>query len=128
DGAGTLTDTGEVMSAGGPPNNVLAAPGGATGVVITRPCQPATGCLTPGTVTSFTIPGLTPVNTRTLSGFGISGVISPAGDRLFVRTDLEPFTSPVPFPLPLVCPSGATVDVFTYNAATGAIGASVLFS
>src|SRR5262249_22246875 len=70
-GAGTLTNTGEVMSAGGEPNNVVAAPGGASGVVITREAA---------TVTSFTIPGLTPVNTRALSGFGISGVISAAGD------------------------------------------------
>jgi hypothetical protein len=101
DSSGTLTNTGEVMSAGGKPNNVVAAPGGASGVVINRDAA---------TVKSFTIPGLTPVDTRALSGFGISGVINPAEDRLFVRNN------------------GASVNVFTYSSATGEIGADPLFS
>jgi hypothetical protein len=101
DSLGTLTSTGEVMSAGGEPNNVIAAPGGASGVVITRQ---------ESTVKSFTVPGLTPVDTRALSGFGISGVINPPGDRLFVRDN------------------GGSVNVFKYDSFTGAIGATPMFS
>jgi len=91
--SGTLSDTGEAMSVADP-NNTVAAPGGASGVVLTRS----------GEVRSFTIPGLIPVDTRFLSPFGItSGVISPAGDRLFVRDN------------------GGAVSAFEYNSATGAI-------
>ena len=53
---------------------------------------------------SFTIPGLGPVDTRGLSGTGLSGVINQAGDLVEV-------------------PGGA-VDVFAHNSATGALGAT----
>ena len=101
DSSGTLTNTGEVMSAGGQPNNVVVAPDGASGIVITRE---------QATIKSFTIPGLTPVDTRALSGFGISGAINPAADRLFVRDN------------------GGSINVFTYDSSTGAIGAVPTFS
>jgi hypothetical protein len=55
-------------------------------------------------ITSFTIPGLSGVDTRFSSG-GSSGTFNPTGDRMFVR-------------------SGS--DVFDFNPATGALGASPL--
>ena len=100
---GTLTDTLEVMNLVDQPSNTVAAPGGASGVVITRT---STGS---GNVTSFLINGLTPVHSRQLLGLGVSGVISPAGNRLFVRD-----------------PGG--VSAFDYNSATGEIGVTPLFT
>lgn len=103
---GALTDTGEVLSSGGSPNNVLCAPGGHSGVVITRELPH---------VRSFAIPGLTLVNDRPLSGdFGISGQINPAGNRIFARSN---------FGL-----ADGFVDVFDYNSVTGVFGATPLFS
>jgi hypothetical protein len=101
DATGKLTNTGEVMSAGGDPNNVVAAPNSASGVVINR---------TAANIRSFKVPGLTPVDTRSISGFGISGVFNPTGDRFYVRNN------------------GGTVNVFTYNSATGGLSATPLFS
>ena len=106
---GTLSDTFEVMSPvdllGLPelPANTVAAPGGASGVVITRTASGS------GEVMSFAMPGLTPVHSRQLPGPGVSGVISPAGNRLFVRD-----------------PGG--VSAFDYNSATGEIGVTPLFT
>ncbi|MCH7698848.1 MAG: hypothetical protein IH865_07920 [Chloroflexi bacterium] len=100
DGAGNLTDTGEVLSVGGP-NNVFGAPSATSGIVITR---------FPDQIRSFTIPGLALVDTRNLSGsFGISGLVNPAGDRVYARVN-------------------SVIDVFSYNSATGALGAAPLFS
>jgi hypothetical protein len=97
DGAGNLTDTGEILSTS-EPNNVFCAPGGQSGLVIKRSADQ---------VQSFTIPGLGLRDTRSLSGFfGISGTVHPAGDRVFTRDN-----------------SGA-VDVFDYTPSTGALGAS----
>lgn len=109
DGAGNLTDTGDVLFSGGSdvtefpggPNNVFCAPDGNSGIVIRRAA---------GEILSFTIPGLTLVNIRSLSGnFGISGFVNRAGDRLYAR-------------------SNGAVDVFDYNSATAAIGLVPLFS
>ncbi|MCH8807313.1 MAG: thrombospondin type 3 repeat-containing protein [Planctomycetes bacterium] len=61
---------------------------------------------------SFAIPGLTLVDTRNLSGRGVSGVVNPAGDRFYAKSG-----SLVP-----------AVDVFSYNSATGALGAAPLFT
>src|SRR5262249_15686723 len=55
DGSGNLTNTGEVLVAGGEPNNVVAAPNSASGVVINRAAS---------NIRSFTVPGLVPVDTR----------------------------------------------------------------
>ena len=97
DGTGTLMDTGEALFSGGRPNNVFCAPGGMSGIVITRDANQ---------IRSFTILGLEAVNTRTLSGvFGISGLINPVGDRVFTR-------------------SNSKVDIFGYHSTTGVLGAA----
>lgn len=100
DGAGRLTDTGDVLSVSGP-NNVICAPGGASGVAITgRGDQ----------IHSFTIPGLVPKDVSSLSGhFGISGVFHPAGNRFFTRDN------------------GGYVEAFDYDLLTGGLGAVPLF-
>ena len=105
--ASTLTDTGESLALTDEPNNVItqATPtkppsANTTALVITRNNH---------LLTSFTVPGLTPVSTVTIpgTGRGSSGVISPDGTKVFVRT---------------------TTDVvgYNYNLSTGAIG-SMLF-
>ena len=99
DGAGSLTNTGEVLAVGGQPNNVVAAPDGGSGVVID---------FSPATIKSFKVPGLTPVSTVSISSNGISGAFNNAGTVLYVR-DL------------------AHVTAFSYAPGTGAIGGS-LFS
>jgi DNA-binding beta-propeller fold protein YncE len=100
---GTLTDTGEVLSVGGDPRNVYCAPGAQSGVVIRGS----------GGVTSFTIPGLAEVDTRLLNDNedSMCGAINPAGHRVFVRST---------FP--------GSIDVFDFNPATGALGASPLLT
>jgi hypothetical protein len=104
--AGTLTDTGEALSVT-EPWNVYCAPGGQSGVVIHRSSSSG------WEVTSFTIPGLSAVNTRPLSGLtsGLSGAISPSGNRVFVRSN-----------------GPGSVDVFDFNSATGALGADPLLT
>lgn len=103
DGAGVLTDTGEVLAVDSP-MNVYCAPGAKSGVVVN---------FSNNTVQSFAIPGLTPVDTRTLSGGnGISGVVDPAGDRVCVRSNGE----------------GGVVDAFSFNKDTATLGATPLFS
>jgi DNA-binding beta-propeller fold protein YncE len=98
--AGTLTDTGEVLSVS-EPANVYCAPGALSGVVIPY---------FPEEITSFTIPGLTLVHTRSLSTDNmLTGAISRAGDRVFVR-------------------GFGLVDVFDFTQATGALGASPLLT
>lgn len=97
DGAGNLTDTGEVLSVSGP-NNVFCSPGAQSGIVITRSADQ---------IRSFTIPGLAAKDVRSLSGnFGISGMVHPAGNRVFTRDN------------------GGAVDVFDFDPSTGALGAA----
>ena len=104
DGAGALTDTGEALTVGDAPYNVYCAPGDASGVVV----------FFNGSIQSFSVPGLSPVDTRTLSGaISGAGAMHPAGDRFFVRSALGPT---------------AFVDAFSYDSATGALGASPLFT
>jgi hypothetical protein len=101
DGAGNLSDTGEAFFAGDP-MNVYCAPGSRSGVVVTAFTDQ---------VRSFTIPGLVPVDTRSLAGFhGISAVFSPSGDRLFTRDN------------------GSFVEAFNFDPTSGAIGASSIFA
>jgi len=101
---GTLTDTGEVLSIGSEPNNVVCAPGGRSGLVITT--------FASDEMTSFTIPGLKRIDTRGLSGgFGISVLVNSTGNRTFARSSYDGF-----------------VDVFDYNAETAELGAEPLFS
>jgi hypothetical protein len=100
-GTGTLTDTGEVL----PMSNsfdVYCAPGAQSGVVIT---------FFEG-ISSFSIPGLAQVDSRSLSGNdGISGAINPKGNRVFMRSN-----------------NPGSIDVFDFNSATGALGASPLLT
>jgi hypothetical protein len=64
-----------------------------------------------GIVTSFTVPTLTAVDTRTLSAAtGQTPVFSPTGDRVFVRS------------------AGGTIDVFAFNPATGSLGSAPLLT
>ncbi len=107
---GVLADTGEVMPSGGEPNNAYCAPGSASGVVLTRSAHQ---------IRSFTIPGLVPVDTRPLAGAfsGISGLFNAAGDRVYARSN----TGSSSF-------SPGFVEVFDYNAATGALGAAPILT
>ena len=100
DGEGTITNTGEVMAAGGDPNNVYSSPNGLFGVVVNRDAH---------TMRSFTVAGMTSVNTRSDGILGIAGVFSPAGDRFYVRTQ-------------------SAVQAYAFDSATGALGAVPIFS
>jgi len=83
------------------PNNVVSAPGGRAGVVVGRETRE---------IRSFTIPGLDLVNVRYASGdFGISAVVHPAGDRVYVRSGRR---------------STGYVDVFGFDAETGRMSAT----
>jgi Ca2+-binding RTX toxin-like protein len=96
-GTGTLTHTGEVLSVSGGADNVYCAPGARSGVAMYS------------AVTSFTIPGLSEVDTRSSSeGNAISGTFNPTGNRVFVR--------------------GGSIDVFDFNPTTGELGASPLLT
>lgn len=96
DSRGALEDTGDVLSLDDEPNNVFCAPDAKSGLVVTT---------LSGSMTSFTVPGLERVDTRTLSGnFGISGLVDSAGDRVYVRSSYEGF-----------------VDVFSYDGSTAAL-------
>jgi len=104
DHAGTLTDTGEVLFGDWTPNNVVCAPGGTSGyVVLGFQAQ----------IRSFTIP-ISPTDFSVLSGFGISGLVNPRGDRAYVRT-VGNLTDKY-------------VDVFGYDSTTGALDAIPLFT
>src|SRR5207302_2029381 len=59
----------------------------------------------------FTLPGLSSVDSRNLSGgSAINAVFSPIGDRIYVREDR------------------GRVDSFSFNPSTGALGAAPQFS
>jgi DNA-binding beta-propeller fold protein YncE len=75
-GTGVLTDTGEMFSVDADPVSVYCTPSATSGIVLFR------GNLSfLGGVTSFTIPGLSVVDSRSLSGSdgGISGAINAFG-------------------------------------------------
>lgn len=100
--AGGLTDTGEVLAVNDP-NNVFCAPGAETGLVIGRQLRQ---------IRSFSVPGLHPADSRTLSGgdTGIAGALSPSGDAVYARSN------------------GGAVDAFDYDPATGDFGAPPFFT
>ncbi len=103
DDAGTLTNTGEVLLSGGTPVNVVCAPGGSSAyVVLGFQAQ----------IRSFTIP-ISPADVRVLSGFGISGLVNPRGDRAYVRT-VGNLTDKY-------------IDVFGFDSTTGALDAIPVF-
>jgi hypothetical protein len=97
-GAGTLTDTGEILYVPDPVN-VYCAPGAKSGVVITSELE--------GGVSSFTIP-LSWVDYRELveSESAMTGAINRAGKRVFARSN------------------PGSIDVFSFDQTTGALGAS----
>lgn len=97
DGVGTLTSTGEELFSGGTPNNVVCAPSGTSGYVVFG---------SQAQIQSFTIP-LDPVDFRALSGFGISGLVNPRGDRAYVRT--------------VGNSTDKFIDVFGYDPTTGVL-------
>ena len=107
DNAGQLTDTGEELFSGGTgargPMNIYCAPGGTSGFLIR---------FLPAQIQSFTMPGLNLVDIRALSGGngGISAAVNPLGNRAFTRSN------------------GGAVDVFNYNASTGTLSVTPLFS
>ncbi len=103
DGAGNLTDTGDLLAVGDP-NNVLCSPDAHSGVVITAFTDQ---------IHSFTIPGMALVDTRDLSGtLGISGVIDGSRGRVYTRDNGFP----------------GFVEVFDFDTVTGALGAAPLLS
>jgi hypothetical protein len=100
DSIGHLTDTGEVLVSDSP-MNIYGAPEALSGIVISFFSH---------SVRPFPLLGLTPVDARLLSGLGggISGVVHPSGDRVYVRSD------------------GGAIDVFAYNAVIGTLGSTPL--
>jgi hypothetical protein len=97
-GAGTLTDTGEILHVDDPVN-VYCAPGGKSGVVI--------GSMFSGSMTSFTIP-IAFADHRVLgeADGAVAGAINRAGTRVFARSN-----------------PGA-IDLFSFDRTTGALGES----
>jgi hypothetical protein len=107
DGSGNLTSTGTTLSFTDP-LNVVVAPGGTAGVVLSH----STGALE-----SFTVPSLTAVNSRTLANNnGLSAVFNPAGTVVYARSTVTPGNT------------SNSVDAFGFNATTGTLSAAPLFS
>jgi hypothetical protein len=92
DGTGVLTDTGESRNIF-IPNNAFCSPNANTGGVVDRS----------GFLTTFTIPGLAPADSRDLVGLTVSGLVNPSGDRIYAF-------------------GGGGVDYFSYNSSTGIMG------
>jgi RTX calcium-binding nonapeptide repeat (4 copies) len=109
---GILTDTGEVLNLSNPVN-VYCAPGAKSGVVIQF--------AETENMVSSAIPGLLPIDGRFLSGgiVGRSGTINSAGNRVFARSCPQDS---------FFCSGPGSVDVFNFNSATGALGASPLLT
>jgi DNA-binding beta-propeller fold protein YncE len=102
DGNGIITNTGDVL----PflyPDNSYGSPDAQSGFVLGRWDN--------SVVTSFLIPGLTAVDTRSLPGMGFCGVMHPDGDKIYVRTANDDY-----------------VVAYAFNSATGSLGATPLFS
>jgi hypothetical protein len=112
DAAGNLSYTGESLDVGGlgkdVPNNVVCGPGGKSGFTALAWNSPE--------VLSFGIPGLGPVDDRTLSGAcGESGLVNPSGTVAYVRSVESGEYS-------------GFVDAWSYDPATGSLGLSPLLS
>jgi hypothetical protein len=75
DANGQLADTGEALSIVDPVN-VYCAPGGTTGIVLSRA----------GEMQSFSIPGLQTLDAEPLAGQPISGLLDHRGDRALARS------------------------------------------
>ena len=101
DGGGNLIDTGESLELA-LAFNVACGPSGGNAVV----SQIFGG---PNLAQSYTYPPLAAASSTILAGHGVTVVISPDGSRAYVRSTF-------------------TVEGFTYNEATGALGAAPFLS
>ena len=106
DSNGTLNFTGDRLSLSRA-INATCAPSATSAVGVTSSFAP-----NPGQIRSALIPGLGAVDTRSLPGQGISAVVNNAGNQLFVRSTSLP----------------GRVEGFTYNSATGELGAAPFLS
>jgi cysteine-rich repeat protein len=97
DGTGHLADTGDSLTMAGA-FNVACGKGGTSGLAVSF-----------SGLQSFTIPGLVPVDSRSLAGPGITALVNSAGDRAFIR-------------------GGSAVAVFAFDSATAALGALPLLT
>jgi hypothetical protein len=102
DSAGNLTDTTEMQTVD-EPLNVYGSPNAKSGFVVSLH----------GIIQSFTIPGLTLVDTRNLPDIPTCGVMHPAGNKIYLRTTDRN--------------SIGNVIAYTFDSITGAIGNSPLF-
>ena len=108
DGSGNLTAPGTTLNLAAEPNKIVVAPGGASGVVISRS----------GTLTSLTVPALTAVSSVTLEDFnGDSIAFNPTGTILYARSSTINGTG-----------STGEVQAYSFNPMTGAVSSSPLFS
>lgn len=98
DSSGALTDTGETLAESGT-FNTICGKGATTGVAISLN----------GTIRSFTIPGLTPIDNRFVPDSTMAGVSNSSGDRLYVR-------------------GTANAYGFDFDPTTGALGVSPFVS
>ena len=104
DAAGNLTNTGEEVSVVPfNPLNVACGPSGGNGVAVGPE---------PAFAQSFTYPPLVPATSTLVAGDVQTVVISPDGSRVYVRGTNK----------------NKTVEGFTYNEATGALGADPFVS
>lgn len=121
DAAGQLDATGERLDLSATPINLVCAPGSNVGLVILRN----------GSVQSFSIPGLKPLDSVNLSQpEGISGAIDPRGNRVFIRSTNaqgERLSDRLQGGLGGVVLGGA-VDVFALDPVTGALGDAPLLT
>ena len=97
--SGTLADTGESLSVNAPVN-VYCSPSATAGVIVEQ---------VPSDVISVKLPGLTPVSTRPISSFAVTGAINHAGNRFYARND------------------AGTLTAFTLDQATATLGSTPVF-
>ncbi len=98
DGTGAVTATAEFLTGTFQQRNAHCAPNAKSGVVVST-----------NDIRSFTIPGLALADTRAVGGTHLSAAFNPAGDRLYVRTTSQ-------------------IAAFSFNSATGALGAAPVFT
>jgi cysteine-rich repeat protein len=112
DGAGVLTETGEV---GPDAYNVACAPDSQSAIGVANEFFNNVFA-----IRSYRIPGLTIADSRDLVGYGMSGVVSLAGDRVFVRSTLFGGT--------IFVPDRGTITAFGYAPSSAALSSASLFS
>lgn len=95
-----LADSGHVLTGVVDGNNLAVPPTGSTALFVG---------FNPGLIESFAVPAMTPIQSVATSGTAMSAAFTPDGSRVLVRTS-------------------TSVQAFTYNTATGAIGAAALYT